>query len=202
MPQPSPAANPAPPRSWRPAPAATPGVPPLRQCRRSGHGLVREDMHAGSVSSSRRGRIASAARPRSERSTAERTADFITAAIAGYETGAKIGRALDHTRFRALPPPDRLHRPARRRHCRGFKPSDRRRCGSRRGQGPGLRRQHDVRPQSMAARRQRRHVLPSGLRRTQRADQHRAGRSSAPKRPMAHWTAPPACSPPISAARA
>jgi 2-methylcitrate dehydratase PrpD len=66
----------------------------------AGHGLVREDMHAGSVS-----HLGVVVLPTllalSERDTASGR-DFITAAIAGYETGAKIGRALvtpDFARF-------------------------------------------------------------------------------------------------------
>jgi len=66
----------------------------------AGHGLVREDMHAGSVS-----HLGVVVLPTllalSERDTANGR-DFITAAIVGYETGAKIGRALvtpDFTRF-------------------------------------------------------------------------------------------------------
>ncbi|MES1152958.1 MAG: MmgE/PrpD family protein, partial [Dongia sp.] len=66
----------------------------------AGHGLVREDMHAGSVSHlgvvvlpallalSQRGPVSGR--------------DFIAAAVVGYETGAKIGRAIinpDFARF-------------------------------------------------------------------------------------------------------
>jgi 2-methylcitrate dehydratase PrpD len=58
----------------------------------AGHGLVREDMHAGSVS-----HLGVVVLPAllslSERSSASGR-DFIAAGIAGYETGAKIGRAL------------------------------------------------------------------------------------------------------------
>jgi 2-methylcitrate dehydratase PrpD len=58
----------------------------------AGHGLVREDMHAGSVS-----HLGVVVLPvllaLSERKPVSGR-DFITAAIAGYETGAKIGRAL------------------------------------------------------------------------------------------------------------
>jgi 2-methylcitrate dehydratase PrpD len=66
----------------------------------AGHGLVREDMHVGSVS-----HLGVVVLPvllaLAERSPANGR-DFITAAIAGYETGAKIGRALitpDFARF-------------------------------------------------------------------------------------------------------
>src|SRR5690349_6670131 len=58
----------------------------------AGHGLVREDMHAGSVS-----HLGVVVLP-SLLALAERVQadgrDFIAAGIAGYETGAKIGRAL------------------------------------------------------------------------------------------------------------
>src|SRR4051812_48882492 len=58
----------------------------------AGHGLVREDMHAGAVS-----HLGVVVLPAllalSERVPASGR-DFIAAGIAGYETGAKIGRAL------------------------------------------------------------------------------------------------------------
>jgi len=58
----------------------------------AGHGLVREDMHAGAVS-----HLGVVVLPTllalSERVPSSGR-DFITAGIAGYETGAKIGRAL------------------------------------------------------------------------------------------------------------
>ncbi len=66
----------------------------------AGHGLVREDMHAGSVS-----HLGVVVLPAllalSERDTVHGR-DFITAAVVGYETGARIGRALitpDFARF-------------------------------------------------------------------------------------------------------
>jgi 2-methylcitrate dehydratase PrpD len=78
---------------------ATPGLAAFANAV-AGHGLVREDMHAGSVS-----HLGVVVLPvllaLSERGPVNGR-DFITAAIAGYETGAKIGRALvtpDFARF-------------------------------------------------------------------------------------------------------
>src|SRR5262249_14867950 len=71
--------------------SATPGAAAFANAV-AGHGLVREDMHAGSVS-----HLGVVVMPAllalSERHTV-RGRDFIAAAIAGYETGAKIGRVL------------------------------------------------------------------------------------------------------------
>ncbi|GAB2176542.1 MmgE/PrpD family protein [Dongia sp. agr-C8] len=66
----------------------------------AGHGLVREDMHAGSVS-----HLGVVVLPAllalSERHTVHGR-DFLAAAIAGYETGAKLGRALITPEFARL----------------------------------------------------------------------------------------------------
>ena len=66
----------------------------------AGHGLVREDMHAGSVS-----HLGVVVLPAllalSQRGTVSGR-DFIAAAVVGYETGARFGRAFinpDFTRF-------------------------------------------------------------------------------------------------------
>jgi 2-methylcitrate dehydratase PrpD len=66
----------------------------------AGHGLVREDMHAGSVS-----HLGVVVLPAllalSQRGTVSGR-DFIAAAVVGYETGARFGRAIinpDFTRF-------------------------------------------------------------------------------------------------------
>jgi len=70
---------------------ATPGAAAFANAV-AGHGLVREDMHAGSVS-----HLGVVVLPvllaLSERQPVHGR-DFITAAITGYETGAKIGRVL------------------------------------------------------------------------------------------------------------
>jgi 2-methylcitrate dehydratase PrpD len=82
--------------------SATPGAAAFANAV-AGHGLVREDMHAGSVS-----HLGVVVLPAllglSERGTVHGR-DFITAAIAGYETGAKIGRGL------VTPDFARFHRP-------------------------------------------------------------------------------------------
>jgi 2-methylcitrate dehydratase PrpD len=58
----------------------------------AGHGLVREDMHAGSVS--HLGVVVLPAMLALSERVPTNGRDFIAAGIAGYETGAKIGRAL------------------------------------------------------------------------------------------------------------
>jgi 2-methylcitrate dehydratase PrpD len=58
----------------------------------AGHGLVREDMHAGAVS--HLGVVVLPAMLALSERVPSHGRDFITAGIAGYETGAKIGRAL------------------------------------------------------------------------------------------------------------
>src|SRR6185369_11650621 len=58
----------------------------------AGHGLVREDMHAGAVS--HLGVVVLPALLALSERVPSSGRDFITAGIAGYETGAKIGRAL------------------------------------------------------------------------------------------------------------
>jgi len=58
----------------------------------AGHGLVREDMHAGAVS--HLGVVVLPALLALSERVPSNGRDFITAGIAGYETGAKIGRAL------------------------------------------------------------------------------------------------------------
>lgn len=70
----------------------------------AGHGLVREDMHAGSVSHLGvvvlPALLALSQRDAAARAVAGR--DFIAAAIVGYETGARLGRVLvtpDFSRF-------------------------------------------------------------------------------------------------------
>jgi 2-methylcitrate dehydratase PrpD len=58
----------------------------------AGHGLVREDMHAGAVS--HLGVVVLPALLALSERVPSNGRDFIAAGIAGYETGAKIGRAL------------------------------------------------------------------------------------------------------------
>ena len=98
---------------------------------------------------------------------------LLAAAVAGYEAGGQIGRALMTARSRPPLPADRPGRPARRRR-RGVpavgldeapRPRDRHR------------RQHLVRLQPVAAYRRQRDVLPPGLRGAQCRDRGRAGRS-------------------------
>jgi 2-methylcitrate dehydratase PrpD len=66
----------------------------------AGHGLVREDMHAGSVS--HLGVVVLPALLALSQRGAVAGRDFIAAAVVGYETGARIGRAIitpDFARF-------------------------------------------------------------------------------------------------------
>jgi 2-methylcitrate dehydratase PrpD len=70
---------------------ATPGAAAFANAV-AGHGLVREDMHAGSVS--HLGVVVLPTLLALSEGHIVRGRDFIAAAIAGYETGAKIGRVL------------------------------------------------------------------------------------------------------------
>ena len=71
--------------------SATPGAAAFANAV-AGHGLVREDMHAGSVS--HLGVVVMPALLALSERHSVHGRDFIAAAIAGYETGAKIGRVL------------------------------------------------------------------------------------------------------------
>ena len=75
----------------------------------AGHGLVREDMHAGAVS-----HLGVAVLPALLAMAEDRAisgAAFAQAAVVGYEVGAKIGRAIVNPDFHQAVPADRLHRP-------------------------------------------------------------------------------------------
>jgi Uncharacterized protein involved in propionate catabolism len=102
----------------------------------AGHGLVREDMHAGSVSHLGVVVLPSLLAVSESRKIAGPA--FVAAAVVGYEMGAKFGRALVTPGFAPVPA-HRLHRPAGR--GRGRQPSARP-VGSRLCQRPGAGRQY------------------------------------------------------------
>jgi hypothetical protein len=130
-----------------------------------GHGLVREDMHTGSVA--HLGvvvwptvLVAAETRP-------VHGADLLAAAITGYEIGGRVGRRLMTADLARVFRPTGLVGPLAAA-AAGARLSGR--------QCPCLRGQYRQRPQPMAAHRLGRHVLPSRLRRAQRPDLRGAGR--------------------------
>ena len=124
-----------------------------------GHGLVREDMHSGSIS--HLGIVVLPALLALAQYRRVSGRDFIAAAVAGYEVGGQCRTRSDGCRSGEDPPPDRHHRSGRR--CGGgFALA---RTGHRAGdQRDRARCQYHSRIQSMGAHRRQRDVLPRRIR--------------------------------------